>query len=163
MLEREGKVKQSLADYEVVIALNAQAWAALNNAAWHIAQLMPSRIETARKYIDAALKIKPNDLAVLDTAAEVYAVQGQYDAALKQIDSCLMIAARARAGDYLLHKSQILIRAEREAEARELLAKIRADYADTPLAKKAKGIVWQLDLKNMPAEEDEDVEKDVEK
>jgi len=44
---------------------------------------------------------------------------------------------------------------ERETEAREILAKIRADYADTPLAKKAKGIVWQLDLKNMPAEEDE--------
>ena len=159
-LESKGQIHEALIDYEKAITLNHQAWSALNNAAWHIAQLAPSRIAIAREYIDRALKIRPNEPELLDTAAEVYSVEGKYDLAIKQIDSCLVIAPVKRAGKYLMHKAEILIRAEREPEAREILTQVRADYADTPLAKRAKESIWQLDLKNQADEEDEEEKKD---
>jgi tetratricopeptide (TPR) repeat protein len=154
-LEMDGKVGEALADYEEAIRLDGANWGALNNAAWHIARTAVARIAEARAYVDRAMKLKPEDPAVLDTAAEVYSVQQDVEGSLRLIDRALVLASPAKVPSYTVHKAEVLFRGEREDEAKTLAEGVRAKYGDDPAAQRARSLLWEIERQNMPEEEPE--------
>jgi tetratricopeptide (TPR) repeat protein len=154
--EAAGRVEEALGEYEACIRVEENV-ASLNNAAWLIATVMPSRIGDARRYIDTALKEigeSPNP-SFFDTAAEVYAVLGEHERALKFADDALQ--GSGGAPRYMVHKAAILLRADREADAVALLTKVRAEFADDPAASKAREMLWEIERKNAPEPEEEEI------
>jgi hypothetical protein len=53
----------------------------------------------------------------------------------------------------MVHRARILLRAEREAEAKALLERVRTEYADDPAANAARDLLTELERKNQPEEE----------
>jgi len=152
-LEREGKIEEALADYEASIREDDSRWIALNNAAWHIAKTSPARIDTARMYIDRALKLQPEAASIMDTAAEVYSIQNDTEGALRLIDQALALKPEGKTRNYLVHKAEILLRGGREDEAKALLEQVRAESADDAAARKARDLLWAIERRHMPDEE----------
>jgi tetratricopeptide (TPR) repeat protein len=152
-LEMDGKIGEALADYEDAIRLDGTNWGALNNAAWQIAKSAASRIADGRAYVDRALKLRPAEAAVLDTAAEVYSVQGDLHGALDLIDRALAAAPEAKARAYTVHKAEILYRADRDADATALLEALRREGTDDPAAQRARALLWEIERKHLPEEE----------
>ncbi|MHC4819902.1 MAG: tetratricopeptide repeat protein [Planctomycetota bacterium] len=113
-LEADGKVRVALADYEAAARDDDQMWYAFNNAAWHIARLDRTRIETARTYIDRALELKADEPSVHDTAAEVYATLEDFDGALRHVDRALALASGPRAASFMVHKARILVQFDKD-------------------------------------------------
>ncbi|MHC5031442.1 MAG: tetratricopeptide repeat protein [Planctomycetota bacterium] len=157
-LESEGKARDSLADYEAALQDDDRMWYAYNNAAWHIARLDRTRIETARTYIARALELNPDEPSVHDTAAEVYATLEDFDGALRHVDRALALASGARAASFMVHKARILVRFDRDDPARTLLEKVEGEYADTPAAKLARELLWEIERKHLPEEKPLEVE-----
>ncbi len=153
-LEADGKIEESLADYEEAIRLDGTHAGALNNAAWHIARIAEARIAEARVYIDRAMSINPDDPAVLDTAAEVYSVQ-QDPGALDLMERALTLASEGKRPFYAVHKAEILLRGQREEEAKALLQAVRKEQGDHPAAQRSRTILWEIERKNLPEEEPE--------
>jgi tetratricopeptide (TPR) repeat protein len=153
-LEADGKIEESLADYEEAIRLDGTNAGALNNAAWHIARIAEARIAEARVYIDRAMNIDPDAPAFLDTAAEVYSVQ-QDPGALDLMERALKLASEGRRPFYTVHKAEILLRGQREEEAKALLQAVRKDQGDHPAAQRARTILWEIERKHLPEEEPE--------
>jgi len=154
-LESDGKVEEALADYEKAIELDGTNWGALNNAAWYIARNTPARVAEARAFADRAMKLNPDDPAVLDTAAEVYSVQKDLDGALGLMDRVLKAAPAERAASYTVHKAEILSRGEREEDAKALLEEVRRTYGDAPAAQRARSLLWEIERKHLPEEKPE--------
>jgi tetratricopeptide (TPR) repeat protein len=160
--ELEGKLPEAMRDYEDALRLNPGDWRAFNNAAWHIATLRPARIETARKYVDRALDLVKNDPAhdrsgmptLYDTAAEVYATQGEFDRALDFMDNALALKPAGKVAGYMVHKARILLRAEREAEAKALLERVREDHGNDRAANAARDLLAAIARKNQPDEDE---------
>ncbi|NJN14386.1 MAG: hypothetical protein HC813_01715 [Planctomycetes bacterium] len=151
--ETDGKLHEALSDYEKAIGANAGAWEALNNAAWHIAQLAPTRVEVARGYIEKALELRPEDATVLDTAAEVFSVSGETDRALTLIDAALAKVAADRLPKFTLHKAMILRRADRKTEMEAVLKGLVASHPDDPAGKRAREILWDMEEQLRMAEQ----------
>jgi len=151
-LEMDGKIEEALVDYEEAIRLDGTHWGALNNAAWHIARNAQARIAEGRAYIDRAMKINPDDLAVLDTAAEVYSVQQDLEGALGLMDRVLKLAPEARKPSYTVHRAEILWRGQREEEAKALLQAVREEHGDDPAAARARTLLWEIEHRNLPEE-----------
>ncbi|MHC4550570.1 MAG: tetratricopeptide repeat protein [Planctomycetota bacterium] len=158
-LEAEGKLHLALADYEAAVRADDRMWYALNNAAWHIARADPTRVGTARAYIDRALQINPKEASLFDTAAEVLAVQGDRDEALKYMEKAIAAYGEGKEpARFVLHKAEILERFDRDEEAQALLQKIRGEHAGTALAKRAREILWKIERKHLPEEKPLDFE-----
>jgi Flp pilus assembly protein TadD len=157
-LEAEGKARDSLADYEAALQDDDRMWYAFNNAAWHIAHLDRTRIETARTYIERALELKSDEPSVHDTAAAVYATLEDFDGALRHIDRALALASGPRAAAFMVHKAEILVRFDHDDAARTLLEKVRGEYADTPAAKRARELLWEIERRHLPEEKPLEVE-----
>jgi len=165
-LEADGKIEEALVDYEEAVRLDGTHWAALNNAAWHIARNAQSRIADARAYADRAMKISPDDPAVLDTAAEVYSLQQDLDGALGLMERVLKLAPEPRVRSYIVHKAEILLRGDREGEAKALLQAVRDEQVSDPAAARARTLLWDIERKNLPEDAPEqlpDVPEDEEK
>lgn len=152
-LELDGKIEEALADYEEAIRLDGTNGGALNNAAWHIARSAPARIADARAYVDRAMKLSPDNPAVLDTAAEVYSVQNDPERALNLVDRAIELAPKAKVASYTVHKAEILCRGEREEEAKALLQGVRQKYGDDPAAQRARSLLWEIERRHLPEEE----------
>jgi len=152
-LEVEGKVEEALADYQTAVRLDDTNWGALNNAAWHIARTAPARVAEARALVDRALQLKPDNPAVLDTAAEVHSVQQDLDGALRLVDRALALGGQAKVPTYLVHKARILLRGQREEEAKGILEEVRVKYETDPAAQRARSLLWEIERKNLPEEE----------
>jgi tetratricopeptide (TPR) repeat protein len=151
-LETDGKARDALADYEAALRDDDSMWYAFNNAAWHIARLDRTRIETARTYIARALELNADEPSVHDTAAEVYATLEDFEGALRHVDRALALASGDRAASFMVHKARILVLFDHDAEARTLLEKVRTEYADTRAAKQARGLLWEIERKHLPEE-----------
>jgi tetratricopeptide (TPR) repeat protein len=157
-LEIDGKARESLVDYEAALRDNDRMWYAFNNAAWHIARLDRTRIETARTYIERALELAPDEPSVRDTAAEVCAVSKDFDGALRHIDRALALASGEKAASFMVHKARILVRFDKDEAARALIEKVREEYADTPAASQARGLLWEIERKDLPEERPLEIE-----
>jgi predicted Zn-dependent protease len=112
-----------------------------------------ARVADARAYIDRALQLRPDEPAVLDTAAEVYSVQGDLEGALGFVDRALAAATAAKTPSYTVHKAEILLRGEREDEAKALLEGVRAKYRGDAASEQARSLLWQIEHKHLPEEE----------
>jgi len=155
--EKDGKVEDAITEYESCARLDNTNWLALNNAAWHIATVAPARVADALVYLKRALELEPENPSVLDTAAEVYSVLGKPDEALGFIDKALALKPEGRVGKFRVHRARILLRAEREDEAKALLEQIRKDFAGEPTAEAAREVLWEIERKNMPEREREEI------
>jgi len=151
--EAGGKLHEALSDYEAAVEANGNAWEALNNAAWHIAQLAPGRIDVAKGYVDRALELRPGDAVILDTAAEVYAIAGDTARALGFMDDALAKVSAERKPKYLLHKVMLLKAAERDTDMTALLKELAASHPDEPQGKRAKEMLWEISEAQRRAEE----------
>lgn len=151
-LEGDGKARAALTDYEAALRDDDRMWYAFNNAAWHIARLDRTRIETARIYIERALELNADEPSVHDTAAEVYATLKDLDGALRHVDRALALASGERAASFMVHKARILVLFNHDESARTLLERVRAEYADSPAAKSARGLLWEIERKHLPEE-----------
>jgi tetratricopeptide (TPR) repeat protein len=152
-LEIEGKAGQALVDYEAAIRLDESNGTALNNAAWYIARNTPARIADARVYVDRALKLNPENPAVLDTAAEVSSVEEDIGGALKLVDRAIERAPAAKIALYTVHKAEILCRGQREEDAKALLEEVRRKHEGEPAAQRARALLWEIERKHLPEEE----------
>jgi tetratricopeptide (TPR) repeat protein len=152
-LEADGRLDEALVDYEDTVRLDGTHWGALNNAAWYIARNVPDRIAAARAYIDRAMSFNAEDPSVLDTAAEVCSVEQNLEGALELIDKVLQLAADAKRPSYIVHKAEILLRAEREEDAKALLLSVRREYGDNPASQRARTLLWEIDHRHLPEEE----------
>lgn len=159
--ELDGKLPEAMRDYEQAVRFDPDDWHAFNNAAWHIATLTPARIDTARQYVDRALELAKsapgNDRSgmpmLYDTAAEVYATQGEFEKALGFMDNALAFKPAGKVAGYMVHQAKILLRAEREADAKALLEQVRAEHGDDRAAVTAREMLDELARKNQPEEE----------
>ncbi len=151
--EAGGKLHEALSDYESAVEANGNAWEALNNAAWHIAQLAPGRVDVAKAYVDRALELRPGDAVILDTAAEVYAVAGDTERALGFMDDALAKVSKERLPKYLLHKVMLLKSAARDEQMAALLRELAASHPDEPQGKRAKEMLWEIAEAQRRAEE----------
>ncbi len=151
--ESAGKLHEALSDYESAVAANGNAWEALNNAAWHISQLAPARVDVAKGYVDRALTLRPGDAVILDTAAEVYAVTGDFARALGFMDEALAKVADDRRAKYMLHKAMLLRAAGQEDAMRLLLKDLAAGHPDAIQGKRAKEMLWEIAERERRAEE----------
>jgi len=156
-LEREGRVEEALLEYEEAIRSHGDNWMALNNAAWQIATVSPTRIKEARAYIDRAMELQPRMPSLLDTAAEVYAVLGEGDKALELIDRALAMKPEGKMASYTLHRGRILLRQGREKDASRVFEQVRAEYADSPAAATARDLLGEIERKNLPDRPEEEV------
>ncbi len=152
-LEAGGRAAEAIADYETAIRLDGTNTTALNNAAWQIARTIPARVADARAYVDRAMRLNPESPAVLDTAAEVYSLQGDIEGALGLIDRALERVATAKVASYTVHKAEILCRSEMDEDARALLEEVRRKYENDPAAKRARWLLWEIERKHLPEEE----------
>jgi tetratricopeptide (TPR) repeat protein len=152
-LEADGKGAEALVDYEAAIRLDESSGTALNNAAWQIVRSTPARAADARGYADRAMKINPESAAVLDTAAEVYSVQGDTDGALALVDRAIARAQAAKVPAYTVHKAEILNRGQREEDAKVLLEEVRRKHADDPAAQRARSLLWEIERRHLPEDE----------
>lgn len=157
-LESDGKARAALEDYEAALKDDDRMWYAFNNAAWHIARLDRTRIETARQYIERALELNGNEPSVHDTAAEVYASLRDFDSALRHADRALALATGERAASFMVHKARILAQFDHDEPARTLLEKVRTEYADSQAANDARGLLWEIERKHLPEEKPLEVE-----
>jgi|GEM_PF-6277398 len=153
-LESAGKGPEALLEYEAAIRDDGGNWKALNNAAWLITSLAPARIEQARHDIDRALEIKSNEPALLDTAAEVCLVQGDEAAALRHIDAALALEPEGKVGPYSVHKARVLLRFDREQDAKQILEQVRKDFPSGPVADQAKELLWEIERRHVPVEKE---------
>ena len=70
--------------YEVAIQQNPKNYIALNNLAY--LHLQKAQMQKAEEYAEKAVALKPNDPATVDTLAQVYVAEQEYDKALKLYD-----------------------------------------------------------------------------
>jgi len=144
VLESRGDIPEALAEYERAIELDGDDWQSLNNAAWHIAQLRPRRIDEAQDYIERALKAAPESATLRDTAAELHSKRGEHDEALEDIELAVEMAPRHKKAKYLVHKARILMRADRKPEAEKLLRRVQEEWKGDPALKAAERALWEI-------------------
>ncbi len=157
-LEGDGKARAALEDYEAALKDDDRMWYAFNNAAWHIARLDRTRIETARTYIERALELNADEPSIHDTAAEVYATLRDFDNALRHVDRALALASGQRAASFMVHKARILVQFDRDEPARSLIEKVQSEYADSQAASDARVLLWEIERKHLPEEKPLEVE-----
>jgi tetratricopeptide (TPR) repeat protein len=151
-LEADGRLDEALVDYEEAVRLDGGHWGALNNAAWYIARNAPDRVADARVYVDRAMALNPEEPSVIDTAAEVLSVQQDMDGALALMERAMKLASDAKRPSYIVHKAEILLRGEREEDAKALLLMVRREHGDSPASQKARTLLWEIDHKHLPEE-----------
>ena len=128
----------AMTDYRQAIELNPDYVPALNNLAVLLARYFasqPERLDEARKHVDAAREIAPNNADVLDTSAMVYGGLGQTDEAVQFSDAALASLyqsakaagrgpAESKEVTYLLTKAGVLEGADRTDAAIEVLRRV---------------------------------------
>ncbi len=124
----------ALVDYEAAIELNPNEIVALNNAAWLIHEIALERIDEARRFIDTALELAPENRSVLDTAAVVYLALGRREQALEYAERAL---AKERKPEYLIHRAKALRELGRDSEARKSLVEVLESSPGTNAAAQA--------------------------
>ncbi len=162
-LETLGEMKDALSEYEAAAKEDPAQWQARNNAAWHIATIpVRGRLPEARAHIEAALEIarkKPDlvaaDTASLhDTAAEVYAVLGKKEEALRHINDALGEVSKEKYVRYATHKAKIFLRFKEKDNAKRLLETLVKEFSTDAHIAQARDMLSEIHVSEQVITED---------
>jgi cellulose synthase operon protein C len=128
----------AIQSYETALAQNPKNYIALNNLAY--LEMQNGQLAKAKDYAEKALELKPDDVATLDTMAQVLVAQKDYDKALKyyeravtdsmQIEEVYLnyVEALFAAKQDVLAKRKLEQRTMTEQASLERVAALKAKY-----------------------------------
>ncbi|MHC4952295.1 MAG: tetratricopeptide repeat protein [Planctomycetota bacterium] len=154
-LQRKGKVREALRDYEMANKDGGGGMVSYNNGAWLLAERAAhaaqsgsedkESLATATAWADRAIELGANVANVWDTAAYVDFVAGRNDRALVRIDEALRIHDGASPDstnpDYRLRRAEILHALGKQAEAVKELQLVEKNFPKTKAATSAIGLL----------------------
>ncbi|MGQ9630681.1 MAG: tetratricopeptide repeat protein [bacterium] len=110
------KFYEAVREYQEAIEIEPNYVPAYNNLAWLRATAKNERyrnVDEAISLAQTALKLSPNDTAVLDTLAEIYYRRGAFDEAIETIDRAIELAPER---EYYRDQKKKFLGAKRKAE-----------------------------------------------
>jgi len=110
-----GKHDLAAEQYRAVVAQDPDNAAALNNLAWLHMERAPAE---ALSYAERALKVRPDDPAILDTLGAILLAQGKPQEALAPLEKAHSAAAQPV---FALHYAEALARSGDQTKARKVL------------------------------------------
>lgn len=117
LAEQLDRVEVLEADLRAVLEKNPDDGNALNALGYTLADRYPDRLEEARKYLDRALELKPNEPAVLDSYGWLQYRLGNFEAALPYLRRAYEAIADPEIG---AHLGEVLWESGHQDEARKV-------------------------------------------
>jgi tetratricopeptide (TPR) repeat protein len=129
LLEQTGRLKKSVAILEDLVDEHPEDALALNALGYTLAD-RTTRFTDARRYIQRALAIEPNNSAVLDSMGWVLFKLGEHDAAVTFLQRALGLQ---RDPEIAAHLVQVHLALEQRQTAMALLEEFLAENPDDPI------------------------------
>ncbi|WP_240342356.1 tetratricopeptide repeat protein [Methylococcus sp. EFPC2] len=117
LAEQLDRVEVLEADLRAVLEKNPDDGNALNALGYTLADRYPDRLEEARKYLDKALELKPDEPAVHDSYGWLLYRLGDYEGALSYLRRAYEAVADPEIG---AHLGEVLWESGKQAEARKV-------------------------------------------
>jgi putative PEP-CTERM system TPR-repeat lipoprotein len=136
---RTRDLKSAVAQYQVVIAQQPNNVAALNNLAWAAGQLGDPK---AVDYAERALKLAPNNAAILDTAGVLLVSAGDTAKGLEYLARAVSIAPERL--DIRFNFAKALVKAGRTEDARKELTQLQGATQEFNGKAEIPGLLKQL-------------------
>jgi tetratricopeptide (TPR) repeat protein len=142
--ERDQDYAAAMQVYERALKENPGFWFAANNLAFLIAETTPSKtgLERAKLLVEEALKMRPNEAALLDTLGWVYFRMGDIPQARGLIEQAISASPEEAVLNY--HLGAVLVNLGQREEAREKLEKALAGESDYPGRAEAARLLKEL-------------------